>query len=194
MFWVGKKHFVSIEDYENRYMEVNPKDLLSPELKEFLSTIPNDETSRYTILGDQNYENGEYRLAVENYTKALKLDINNLAALFYRGLCFIPLEKFNDSITDLTKLLQLKPEFIQAYQYRANARVALRTYNQLKEAIADYTKVTNHDPSDGSSYFLRGYCYLLLGQEDLAILDWKKAKEHGIVKENEENWKRDYFE
>lgn len=183
-----------MKDYEDRYMEVNPYDLISPELKEVLSNIPKDETSHYTILGNKNYKNSEYIQAVENYTKAIEYDENNIEALFYRGLCFIRFEKFKDAITDLTKLLQLKPEFVQAYKFRANARVALNTYSQLKEAIDDYTKVINNDSSDGTLFLLRGYCYLSLGQEDFAFIDWKKAKEFGITKENKENWKKSFFE
>lgn len=194
MFWVGKKHFVSVEDYQDRHYEVNRSDLISPELKEMLSSIPKNETSRLTILGDKNYNNGEYIEAVENYSKALMADGNNLEGLFYRGLCYIQLDKFHDSINDLTKLIKLKPEFTQAYHYRAIARIALHSYNQLKLAISDSTEAIERGQKDGTLFFMRGYCNLMLAQDDFAFQDWIKAKIAGVAKENEESWKKDYIE
>jgi len=194
MFWVGKKHFVSLDDYEDRSMEVNPKDLISTELREFLSTIPKDKISRYYIEAIEYFKIGEYKKAVQIFTEILTLDINNTGALFYRGQCFIKLERFKNSIDDFTELLNLIPEFTEGYFYRANARSSLQTYSQIKDAITDYSHVIDKEPSNGISLFLRGYCYLLLKKESLAFNDWKKSKEFGIAKENEANWKRDFLE
>ena len=194
MFWVGKKHFVSLNDYEDRSFEVNPKDLISDNLREFLSTIPKDKISRYYIKAIEYFKIGEYKKAVQIFTEILTLDINNTGALFYRGQCFIKLERFKNSIDDFTELLNLIPEFTEGYFYRANARSSLQTYSQIKDAITDYSHVIDKEPSNGISLFLRGYCYLLLKKESLAFNDWKKSKEFGIAKENEGNWKRDFLE
>ena len=194
MFRVGKKHFLSIEDYEDRYWEVNPKDLLRPEIKKLLLSIPKDESSMYTKIGNEYFDKGEYNSGVENYNKALEYNERNFIALFYRGLCFIGLMQFESSIKDLTKVLMLKPSFYQAYFYRANARVGILTYYQIKKAIDDYTSVINKPRPGGNPFFLRGYCYLLLKKEQLAIADWRIAKKYRITKESEENWKKDYLE
>jgi len=191
MFRIGNKHFVSIEDYENRYMEVNPRDLINPELKEFLSRIPRNESSRLTELAYEKFNKEEYSSAVENYSKALELKNNNLRALFYRALSFMKLEKQESAINDFTKLIELKPDAYEAYFYRANARSAEPTYDRLTKAIVDYTTVINNDGNNGIAYFLRGYCHLMLKIENLAFSDWKKAKLLGVAIENEENWKKD---
>jgi tetratricopeptide (TPR) repeat protein len=193
MFWVGKKHFVSIADYEDRYMEVNPKDLMSPELIKLLSSIPTDETSRYTIQGNEKYAIKDYEGAIVNYTKAIELKGDNIEALYYRGICYISFEKYDNTISDLTKVIELRPEFIEAYFYRANARASLQTFKQLKDAIFDYSIVLEDDDKNGLCYFLRGYCYLQLQKDDLAFSDWKNAKSLGIALETEANWKNDYF-
>ena len=189
-----KKYFLNNDIYEDRYMELNPKDFISNELKHFLSTIPKDEATKYTLLGDEHYKKGEYEEAIENYNHALELDLNNLSALYYRGLCLIKIKMFEASIEDFTRLIQLKPDFIQSYFYRGNAELLIHTYVQIKKAIDDYTIVINHDPANGGAFFARGYCFLLLKQEYPAFLDWKKAKELGIAKEIAANWEKDYFE
>ena len=193
MFWVGKKHFASIEDYEDRFMDVNPKDLMSPELIKLLSSIPKDETSLHTIQGNEKYAIKEYKDAIDCYTKALEFKHDNLEALFYRGLCFIKFEKYGDTITDLTKVIELDPQFIDAYFYRGNARAALQTFRQLKNAISDYSIVLQSDDKNGLCYFLRGYCFLLLQNDSLAFSDWKHAKSVGVSQQDEVNWKNDYL-
>ncbi|MFA6084243.1 tetratricopeptide repeat protein [Mucilaginibacter sp.] len=193
MFWVGKKHFVSIADYEDRFMEVNPKDLMSPALIELLSSIPKDETSRYTIQGNERYRNKDYESAVDNYTKAIELKYDNIEALYYRGLCYIKLEKYNNCVTDLTKIIDIHPDFVEAYFYRANARAALQTFKQLKDAILDYSIVLEDNDKNGLCYYLRGYCYLQLQKDTLAYSDWKNAKVLGVAQESEANWKNDYL-
>lgn len=194
MFRIGNTHFVSIEDYENRYMEINPRDLISPELREFLSTIPKDQSAQLTEYGQEKYNKEDYLSAVEYYSKALELRKNNLRALYYRALSFIKLEKYESSINDFNLLIELKPDAYEAYFYRANARCAEPTYDRLKGAIIDYTIVINNDCNNGIAYFTRGYCYLMLKQENLAFIDWRKAKIMGVAIENEENWKKDFLD
>lgn len=193
MFWVGKKHFTSLEDYENRFMEVNPIDLVSPRLKELVFGIPKKEISKYILLGKNNYKNEQFEKAIKNFTKVLDYDKNNLSAIFYRGLCYIKLEHFQSAIKDLSNLIQLKPDFVHAHYYRGNARLLIQSYSQIKKAIDDYTLVIESDSSNGLAYYLRGCCYLLLKNENSSFLDWKKAKDLGIAKESEENWKKDYL-
>lgn len=192
MFKVGKKYFLNVEDYEDRSYEVNPKDLISQELRELLSSLPKDESSHYTILGKESYNNLEYGNAIENFTNAIELNRNNIIALFFRGLCFTSMEKYHDAINDFTKIIELQPSSLQAFFYRGNAQLLLETYDQLKSAIKDYTSVIKKNPGDGIAYFLRGYCYLLLKQDDQANMDWREAKKLNVAKQDEEKWKEDY--
>jgi len=194
MFCIGKKYFVSLDDYEYRYFEVNPKDLIISFLREFLSKIPKDETSKYTFLGNESYENDDFNSALESYSQALEFNQDNLEALFFRSMCFIKIEKYEDAVSDLTRLIEIKPDFIIAYFYRGTARASIQTYNHLKAAIIDFSTVIKNSDTDGVSYFIRAYCHLLLKQERSAKLDWLKAKCLGVTKENEENWKKDYFD
>jgi tetratricopeptide (TPR) repeat protein len=174
-------------------MESRYKNLMSSELWEFLSNIPKDETSRYTIMGNKNFDLGEYDTAIENYSSAIELNHSNITAIYYRGHCYNNLEKFENAVSDSTKVIFLKPEFIKAYLYRGNARASIQTYSQLKAAISDYTVVINSDIKDGTVFMLRGYCNLLLKKENFAFQDWRMAKKLGAAKETEENWQRDFF-
>lgn len=193
MLKVGNKYFFDFDDYENRSFEVNPKDLLSQEIKSLISNLPNDESSSLTIQGNEYFNKQEFYKAIECFTKAIELKNENIKALFYRGLSFLDIEKYLDAIRDLTKAIELKPTLYKALFYRGQARLLLQTYFQIKLAINDFSTVISHNQDNGASYFLRGLCHLLLRQEENAKLDWKKAKDLGIAKQEEERWKEDYF-
>jgi tetratricopeptide (TPR) repeat protein len=192
MFKVGNKYFASFEEYEDRYLEVNPKDLISKEIKELISNLPKDETSAFTILGNESYNKKDYADAIEKYSRAIELDNKNFEALFFRGLCFSNLEKYKDAVIDFSIIIEQKPNLLQGYLHRANALLFLQTFNDIKSAILDYSTVISKDPTNGIAYFLRGYCYFLLKKEDQAKMDWNESKNFGIPMHNEVKWKKDY--
>ena|SRR5688572_13523403 len=194
MFWVGKQHFVSIEDYEDRFSEVNPLDTISPSTKNLLSNLPKDETSKFTLIGKDFYDKEDFDNAIENFSKALQFKNNNCNALYYRAMSYWLNNKYKNAFDDFSSLIEFKPTFIQAYFNRANCCVELRTYHHLKIAISDYTLVINNKYSVGESSFLRGVSYLFLKQEEKSFQDWLVAKEYGFAKMSKENWKKDFLE
>ena len=122
---------------------------------------------------------------------ALDLDKNSNRAYFYRGNAKNASGDHTGAISDYTKAIQLKPDFIVAYYNRGNTKIALKDYTG---AISDFTKAIQLEPNDPDSYYNRGNAKIALKDYTGAISDYTKAiqlkpndksayKNRGIAKE-----------
>src|SRR5687768_6061174 len=57
------------------------------------------------------------------------------------------------AVSEFTKAIELKPDFVRAYFERAVAKLELK---DLQGAIDDFTRITQIDPKYPSAYFARG--------------------------------------
>ena len=80
---------------------------------------------------------GMYHEAIQDYTKALQSDPDNLHFLHNRGICYQKIRCYEEAVKDFTEEI----------------------------------KISNCP----ASYFIRGYCYDLMGEEKLAIKDFSVA-------------------
>ena len=60
---------------------------------------------------------------------------------------------YQGAITEYTKAIEIKPNYVMAYYNRGIAKDMLSDY---RGAIADYTKAIEINPQDASTYFNRG--------------------------------------
>lgn len=143
-----------------------------------------------------NYLTIDSKLLLEHY-RELPADNefkNTLkTATFYLGNCFIKLNRHKEAIEFFSKAIYLDEKYWLAYFHRGNARGAIDTYFEIKNAILDYTKVLNLVSDYRLANYLRGFCYAYIGENELAFSDWKLAKLAGLTKNNDENWLHDYF-
>ena len=79
---------------------------------------------------------------------------------------------------DLTKVIELAPDFVYAYYNRAYLLSTLKDY---RGALADYDMAIRIDPTFAEAYFNRGLTHIFLGNNRLGISDLSKAGELGIV-------------
>jgi tetratricopeptide (TPR) repeat protein len=86
---------------------------------------------------------------------------------------------FNDgdmvkAINELSQAIELKPDYSEAYFYRADA---YHNKGMEDEAIADYSKVIELAPDDAYAYYQRGIVYSSKSAFDNAVADFTKAIE-----------------
>ena len=80
----------------------------------------------------------------------------------------------HDAIKYYSKAIELYPDFIEAYQDRAQVYLRIDDFD---EAIKDFTKVIELDSDYASAYVQRGCVYLKKGCSDRAIEDFSRAIE-----------------
>jgi tetratricopeptide (TPR) repeat protein len=140
--------------------------------------------------------NGQYQLAIDNYTKCLKLetdDAKKADAYYNRGTVYVMgLENYTAAIADYTSAIRIEPDAADAYYNRGLSYAKLENYTA---AIADYTSAIRIEPDYADAYNNRGNQYEKLENYTAAIADYTSAirinpeyalayKNRGIAKEN----------
>jgi tetratricopeptide (TPR) repeat protein len=57
---------------------------------------------------------GQFRAAIDDFTRALLIDSNDASVLNFRGNAHYNLTQFKEAIADLDKAILLKPDFADA--------------------------------------------------------------------------------
>ncbi|EEE51172.1 hypothetical protein OsJ_31954 [Oryza sativa Japonica Group] len=102
--------------------------------------------------GNKFFGAGEYERALSQYETALQIaaelesaeDIRS-ACHSNRAVCFLKLGKYDETIKECTKALELNPSYLKALLRRGEAHEKLEHYD---EAIADMKKIIELDPSN----------------------------------------------
>lgn len=99
--------------------------------------------------GKKNFDLKYYDRAIENYTQAIDLDLNNAEAFAKRGACKFNSGDFKASLADFTKAIDLDPKNADFCKQRALAYASLR---QFDPAIADGEQALKLTPADPEPY------------------------------------------
>ena len=127
--------------------------------------------SEYAERAFDAYQTEKYEKAIEDYDKAIELDLNNPYHYYYRAQARSELRQYKEAIADFSKAIEFDPKDSDNYVQRAKVRVELRQY---KEAISDYDKAIELKP-DSYYYYNRAQTKVELGQYEEAIADYSEA-------------------
>lgn len=102
--------------------------------------------------GNRSFAAGEYEAALAHYASALEIAPEDPMSNEVRSMCFAnravccyKLRKYDETVKESTKALELNPAYLKALVKRAEARERLE---QFEEAIADMNKVLELEPSN----------------------------------------------
>jgi tetratricopeptide (TPR) repeat protein len=126
----------------------------------------------YNKQGLAYYELGELDKAIENFTKAIEINPNNVQAYNYRARAYNNTAKFEMAIADADKAITIDPNYSNAYVRRAYAYTNLE---QPEKAVADCTKAISIDPKNADAYANRAIAYMHEEKPELAIEDSSQA-------------------
>ena len=65
------------------------------------------EDKNFYKSGNKKFDEGDYQGAIDDYSKAIELDLKNINAWSYRGAAKIRLEDYQGAIDDYSKALEL---------------------------------------------------------------------------------------
>lgn len=85
----------------------------------FLTNNPNSPLRHYKQGNDYN-ELGQYKLAIEEYNKAIRVQSDYFPAYFNRGIIHSKLGHYQQAIEDYTEVIRLKPDYAEAYNNRSS--------------------------------------------------------------------------
>lgn len=129
------------------------------------ASLLNDRAVAYT-------KDGQPRLALEDFNRAVQLFGEYPAAYNNRGNLLVELGQYNEAIKDYDRAVLLAPGYAAAYSNRANAKLKI---NQQAEAIRDFTKSIELMPQSAPPLSGRGLAFLSTGKPHAAIRDFSRA-------------------
>ncbi|KAL6517021.1 hypothetical protein OROHE_017981 [Orobanche hederae] len=104
------------------------------------------------LEGNSMFKDGRYEDALSKYECAIQIApdgdaSNEVRSMCHanRATCFFKLGKYEETVKECTKALELNPTYMKALLRRAEAREKLELY---EETIADMTKILEMDPSN----------------------------------------------
>jgi tetratricopeptide (TPR) repeat protein len=118
-------------------------------------------TEKRIIRANTYMQEGKYKDAVADYTKALQVNPLDATAYNNRGLAWERKGNYDKAIADFTKAVEINPQYADAYKSRG---VAYYDKGDYDSAIADYSKAVEINPRDASAYNNRGVAWY--GKED----------------------------
>ena len=121
---------------------------------------------------EANINLSQYDYAAEEYSKVLKQDERNLAALYFRAYCYTQLRQYSMARADYDAFLAIQPEHLEAHL--GLARV-LQLLNRRADAVDELNRCVQLFPDSADAYAARAAYETQLKQYDAALYDWDEA-------------------
>lgn len=156
------------------------KKLMQKELPNIFKKDDTDLAIEFYDSGQKKTEEGDYKGAIEDFSKAIELDaktgINKESSKLYfiRGFVKVKTDDFEGGIIDLSKAIEIDPNYTLAYDNRGFAKNKLK---DNKGAIEDYDKAIELNPNEVNTYLNRANAKSDLGEPFDAYDDCTKAIE-----------------
>jgi len=115
---------------------------------------------------------GQFREAIDAYTKALAQRPNDATIFYDRGVAFGRLTQWKEAADDYTRAIELDPSAARSFNNRAAAYAQQHQYDR---AIADFTKAIKLDPRGALTFRNRGLAYHDINDLPKAIEDFTVA-------------------
>ena len=117
---------------------------------------------------------GEGRRALENYSRAIRVEPSLAEAYYRRGLAHLSAQEFDKAFQDESRVLELEAKHAMAYTVRGRARAAL---GDSQWALADLDRGCALAPRLPDPYFHRGLARHKLAMYEEALADFTRVVE-----------------
>ena len=121
---------------------------------------------------EANINLSQYDYAADEYSKVLKLDERNLAALYFRAYCHTQLRHYDMAKADYDAFLAIQPQHMEAHLGLAHV---LQLLNRRTDAADELNRCVQMFPDSADVYAARAAYETELGQYDAAVYDWDEA-------------------
>jgi tetratricopeptide (TPR) repeat protein len=128
----------------------------------------------YRHRADAYFALGMYREAVADATEVFNLqpELADPELLLLRARAYAGDKKLNQALDDLNKVIEQKPEWVDAYIERGNVFAGVRRFD---DAIGDFNRATELDPRNLKAYAMRASAKVQTEAKDDALYDANQA-------------------
>jgi protein O-mannosyl-transferase len=126
----------------------------------------------YNNRGTSHSNLGNYRQAIEDFTRAIQINPDYAESYYNRGRVQCYLGSYRQAIEDYTKAIEIKQSNADEYVGRG---IAYKSIGDYQRAIDDFNKAIEISPGYAHAYGNRGNAYSSLGKYRQAIEEYSKA-------------------
>merc|ERR1719384_799535 len=128
---------------------VNNDDDLPPirnQTKASAELLKNEQlASKYKSEGNDHFKAGQYKLAINSYSKAIQATPQNAVLFSNRAMAKLKNKDFKSAESDCTQCIELDSSLIKAWFRRGLTRKALKKYNK---SLEDFETALKLDPKN----------------------------------------------
>tara|TARA_B100001996_G_scaffold382939_1_gene376418 strand:+ start:79 stop:2286 length:2208 start_codon:yes stop_codon:yes gene_type:complete len=140
-------------------------------LLNFLSKNP-DFYAAYLILGNIQFYNGQLELAIDSYTKSLKMQQDQHIIYNNIGNCYADLENFSEAINFYDKAIMSNETYSIALNNKA---ITLNKLNKFDASLNVIRRAIEITPNNSDYYNTLGSAYVLKGDVEKGVDSYKKS-------------------
>ena len=122
----------------------------------------------YAARAVEHLASGQAQLAVDDYSQAIRLRLDDAGAWTGRGRAYSQLGHYSAAIDDLDQAIRLDPE---PALWLVERGYAYGRIGDFERAIQDFDRALDRDPANILALSLRGTAYSVTGQNDRALAD-----------------------
>lgn len=135
-------------------------------INEYFSLVSKNNTeSDFLARVDQFYNLEEKEISFLLWNKFLEEKENNIQTLLQKARDLFKQEKYNEAIDIFSICIKRNEKLFYAWQFRGDCYWKLREFG---EALPDYLKSIELEPTNGVSYDNAAMCYSLMGEHEKA--------------------------
>uniref|UniRef100_A0A665TMT0 DnaJ homolog subfamily C member 3 n=1 Tax=Echeneis naucrates TaxID=173247 RepID=A0A665TMT0_ECHNA len=162
---------VSIDHVAHRVLTYIPYVLVLIDMRyEGVKCGKDGSVDNHMEMGKKLLAAGQLADALSHFHAVVDGDPKNYMAYYRRATVFLAMGKSKSALPDLSRVIELKPDFTSARLQRGNL---LLKQGRLDEAESDFKKVTC--VWDVTSREMRAECFIQMGEMGKAISDLKAA-------------------
>ena len=124
------------------------------------------------LKAEANINLQQWDYAVQEYGYVLRLDEQNLAALFFRAFCHTQLRHYDLAKFDYETFLTIQPEHFEAHLGLAHT---LQKMGKKTDAFDELNRIVQLFPDSADAYAARAAYEADLKQYEAAVYDWDGA-------------------
>ena len=117
----------------------------------------------------------EYDEAIASFNRALEMSPDSWYVHLHRGEFYLRIERYQEAIADLTRVLELYPKIRDNYRIYTERGDAYRKLCRPYDAIADYKRALSVRPNYAPALFGRGVSMAEIGMVTEALADLGRA-------------------
>lgn len=121
---------------------------------------------------EANINLSQYDYAADEYSKVLKIDERNLAALYFRAYCQTRLRHYDMAKADYEAFLAIQPQHMEAHLGLAHV---LQLLGRRADAVDELNRCVQMFPDSTDVYAARAAYETEQEQYDVALFDWDEA-------------------